>query len=312
MESGKRKAEERAMDGSGGGREQNLQPPTLRPGSGQVPNLQSPISNLRFSQRSLADYLICKRRFRLRYIDRLSWPAPFSQADEELEALMELGRDFHQAVHQKFVNVEPAELIAGNPDRRLAAWWGAFANHALPQLPNGERWPEAALTVPMGDSWLVARFDLLIVSSAGEATIFDWKTGQVPARDELARHMQTRVYPFVLAEAGASYNHHQPIPPDRITMAYWHAQAPERFVEFPYSLEAHERSRQDLQALIDEIVALPADSFTKVGDLGPCRRCNYRAYCGRDVEPAPAVELVDEAVDFLMELVASYEVEENL
>ncbi|MFQ5341336.1 MAG: PD-(D/E)XK nuclease family protein [Anaerolineae bacterium] len=277
-----------------------------------IPNTQYPVPNLRFSQRSLADFLICRRRFKLRYIDRLVWPAPFSQADQELEALMELGRDFHQAVHQKFVRVEPAELIAGNPDRRLAAWWESFANHALPHLPDGERWPEAALRVPMGDSWLVARFDLLVVSPSGEATIFDWKTGQLPARGELAQHMQTRVYPFVLAEAGASYSHDQPIPPDRITMAYWYAQAPDRFVEFPYSSEAHQRNRMELQALIDEIVGLPADGFPKVADVGPCRRCNYRAYCGRDVEPAPAFEMVDEEVDFLMEVEAAYEAGEDL
>ncbi|MFQ5594900.1 MAG: PD-(D/E)XK nuclease family protein [Anaerolineae bacterium] len=277
-----------------------------------IPNTQYPIPNLRFSQRSLADFLICRRRFKLRYVERLVWPAPFSQADDELETLMELGRDFHQAVHQKFVSVEPAELIAGNPDSRLQAWWGAFANHALPRLPAGVRWPEATLSVPMGDSWLVARFDLLIVSPSDAATIFDWKTGQLPARNELARHMQTCVYPFVLAEAGASYNHDQPILPDRISMMYWYAQAPERFVEFPYSVEAHERSRQELQALIDEIVGLPEDGFPRVEDYGPCRRCNYRAYCGRDVEPAPAIELVDEEVEFLMELATPYEVEEDL
>ncbi|MFQ5858432.1 MAG: PD-(D/E)XK nuclease family protein [Anaerolineae bacterium] len=271
-----------------------------------------PFSTFRFSQRSLADYLICPRRFKLRYVDRLIWPAPFSQADQELEALMELGRDFHQAVHQQLVDVDPAELIAGNPDSRLGTWWEAFETHVLPRLPEGEPWPEAVLSVPMGDSWLVARFDLLIVSPSGEATILDWKTGRLPDRGELVRHMQTLVYPFVLAEAGACYNHDRPIRPDCITMAYWYAQAPERFVEFPYSGAAHERNQWELQTLIDEIVGLPADGFPKVDGFGPCRRCNYRAYCGRDVQPAPAIELVDEEVDFLMELAAPYEIEEDL
>ncbi len=306
MESGQWKAEDRLMDerGNGGKRISNPHSP--------LSILHSPISNLRFSQRSLADFLICPRRFKLRYVDRLIWPAPFSEADAELEALMVLGRDFHQAVHQMCVGVDPAELIAGNPDSQLATWWEAFETHALPRLPAGERSPEAALSVPMGGSWLVARFDLLIVSPSGEATILDWKTGRLPAHGELARHMQTRVYPFVLAEAGASYNHDQPIPPDQITMLYWYAQAPERFVEFPYSEEAHAQNRRELQALIDKIVGLPADGFPKVENVGPCRRCNYRAYCGRDVEPAPAIELVDEEVDFLMELAAPYETEENL
>lgn len=267
---------------------------------------------VRFSQRSLTDYLTCRRRFKLRYIDRLVWPAPFSQADVELEALMELGRDFHQAVHQRFVGVDPTESIAGHPDGRLITWWQAFETHALPHLPAGERWPEAVLSVPMGSAWLVARLDLLIISPAGEATIVDWKTGQLPDRGELAQHLQTQVYPFVLAEAGSAYNHHRPIPPDRIAMAYWYTQQPERFITFSYSEAAHERNRKTLQALIDEILQQPADGFSKVEDWGPCRRCNYRAYCGRDVEPAPAIELVDEEVDFLMEQAAPYEIEEDL
>jgi CRISPR/Cas system-associated exonuclease Cas4 (RecB family) len=274
--------------------------------------LHPPSSILRFSQRSLADFLICRRRFQLRYLDRLIWPAPFSQADQELEALMELGQNFHQAVHQVLVGVDPAELIAGNTDGRLATWWQDFETHVLPRLPDGERWPEANLSVPMGDAWLVARLDLLTVSPSGEATIFDWKTGQPPERDELARHMQTRVYPFVLAEAGHSYHHDQPIPPDRIKMAYWFAQSPEHLIELPYSQTTHERNRLELQALIDEIVSLPADGFPKVADLTPCRRCNYRAYCGREVEPAPAIELVDEEVDWVMEEAAAYEIEEDL
>ncbi len=306
MEGEKRNAEERMMDErrDAGKRTPNPQSP--------ISNIQSPIPNLRFSQRSLADYLVCKRRFRLRYIDRLVWPAPFSQADQELEALMELGRDFHQAVHQRFVGVDPDELIAGNPDGRLATWWKAFETHALPHLPEGECWPEAVLSVPMGASWLVARFDLLIVSPSGHATIVDWKTGRLPDTSDLEQQMQTRVYPFVLAEAGTSFNHNQPIPPERITMAYWYARSPADLVEFPYSAEAHERNRQALRSLIDEILRLPADGFSKVADFGPCRRCNYRAYCGRDVEPAPAMDLVDEEIDFLRESAMPYEIEEDV
>lgn len=270
----------------------------------------SPLPTFRFSQRSLSDFLVCRRRFKLRYVDRLIWPAPFSEADQELEALMELGRDFHRAVYQKLVGVEPDEVIAAHPDGRLKSWWEAFETHVLPGLPASARWPEARLSLPMGDSWLTARFDLLIVSSTGQATIVDWKTGELPRRRELARHMQTRVYPFVLAEAGATYNHDRPIRPENITMAYWYTRVPERFVQFPYSEAAHKLAGQELRALINEILGLPADGFPKTDDRRPCRRCNYRAYCGRDVEPAPPIELVDEELDFLMELAMPYEIEE--
>jgi hypothetical protein len=274
--------------------------------------MQYPVDAFHFSQRSLADFLICRRRFQLRYLEQVPWPAPFSQADPELEALMELGQTFHQAAHQYFVGVDPSELIAGHADPRLKAWWRAFESQVLPRMPQGERWPEAALSIPVDGSWLSARFDLLVVAPSGEATIFDWKTGHMPEREILARDMQTRVYPLVLAESGHLEEIGREIRPDDITMIYWYAQAPTEWVAFPYSAADHAQNRQELRALVGEIIQLGADQFPKVDDLAPCRRCNYRAYCQRDVVPAPAAEFVDEEVDFIRESAAPYELEPDL
>lgn len=274
--------------------------------------MQYPIDAFRFSQRSLGDFLICRRRFQLRYVEQVPWPAPFSQADPELEALMELGQTFHQAAHQYFVGVDPTELIGGHPDPRLKDWWQAFERHVLPRLPEGERWPEASLSIPVHGSWLTARFDLLVVAPSGQATLFDWKTGHVPQRDVLARDMQTRVYPFVLAESGRLEEIGHAIRPDDIAMVYWFAQEPTQLIRFPYSAAAHADNRREFNALIAEITRLEADQFPKVDDLNPCRRCNYRAYCERDVAPAPPAEFVDEEVDFIRESAAPYELEHDI
>ena len=273
---------------------------------------QTVAANLRFSQRSLADFQICMRRFQLRYLDHLVWPAPFSEADHELEELIELGQNFHQAVHQHLLGIDPEELIAGNPDDRLVPLWEIFEKHALPQLPPGTYWPESNLSVPVSNSWLVARLDLLVISESGQAIIFDWKTGRPPDRNDLAQHMQTRVYPFVLAGAGHTYSNNQPLDPDKISMKYWYAQSPEKFIEFPYSQAMHARNQVDTQALINEIMAMPAESFKKTDDFEVCRRCNYRSYCNRDVEAVPAIDLVDEEVDFIMEEAEAYEIEEDI
>lgn len=274
--------------------------------------MQYPIDAFRFSQRSLGDFLVCRRRFQLRYVEQVPWPAPFSQADPELEALMELGQAFHQAIHQHFVGLDPTGLISGHADPRMKDWWQAFERHALPRLPEGQRWPEATLSIPVDSAWLSARFDLLVVEPSGGATVFDWKTGHMPNRDVLARDMQTRVYPFVLAESGHLEEIGHDIRPDDITMAYWYAQEPTQLIKLPYSAAAHDHNRQEFHALIAEIMRLDAHQFPKVEDVSPCRRCNYRAYCERYVEPAPPAEFVDEEVDFIRDSAAPYELEHDI
>jgi hypothetical protein len=49
-----------------------------------------------FSQSSLQDYVECSRRFELRYIERLRWPALQSEPVLEQERHMQQGQRFHQ------------------------------------------------------------------------------------------------------------------------------------------------------------------------------------------------------------------------
>ncbi|HZU87116.1 MAG TPA: PD-(D/E)XK nuclease family protein, partial [Anaerolineaceae bacterium] len=53
-----------------------------------------------FSQNNLQDYVDCARRFELRHLLRLEWPALQSEPVLERERLMILGQRFHQMVQQ--------------------------------------------------------------------------------------------------------------------------------------------------------------------------------------------------------------------
>ena len=53
-----------------------------------------------FSQGSLQDYTDCARRFRLRYLDRLAWPAAVAEPADEYELQAAEGAAFHRLVHQ--------------------------------------------------------------------------------------------------------------------------------------------------------------------------------------------------------------------
>ncbi len=155
-----------------------------------------------FSQSSLQDYVDCPRRFELRYLKHLRWPAVQAEPVEEHERLMAQGADFHHLIHQYLSGI-PAETLAQHiPDATLRGWWDNFRTTVAEHL-HGDLFPETTLTVPLGNYLLTARYDLLALGE--RALIFDWKTSRKrPTMQWLAGRMQTLVYRYVLAAAHQS------------------------------------------------------------------------------------------------------------
>jgi len=76
-----------------------------------------------FSQQNLQDYLDCPRRFYLRYVEQLDWPAVESEPVLEQEHLAALGNQFHLLVQQTLSGV-PAEVIRDSiHEEDLSRWW---------------------------------------------------------------------------------------------------------------------------------------------------------------------------------------------
>jgi len=53
-----------------------------------------------FTQASLQDYADCPRRFQLRYVERVAWPALEADSALENERHMQQGIAFHRLAHQ--------------------------------------------------------------------------------------------------------------------------------------------------------------------------------------------------------------------
>ena len=70
--------------------------------------LRQPFS---FSQSCLQDYADCPRRFRLRYVDQLTWPAVESEPVAENEHRQQEGQIFHRLVQQHLLGL-PTENLA--------------------------------------------------------------------------------------------------------------------------------------------------------------------------------------------------------
>jgi hypothetical protein len=238
-----------------------------------------------FSQASLQDYLDCPKRFQLRYLQQLHWPAPQAEPIRENEAAIRRGERFHRLAQQALVGVPPERLeraAAADPDPALARWWQHF-QALLPSLQQGQLSVETLLAAPLGKYRLLAKYDLVqILPDEGKAVIYDWKTSPIPPRRaRLAQRMQTRVYPYLLARAGAALNNRQPILPARIEMVYWFAEFPAQVERFAYTEKRFKQDGSELAGLVAEIAGLKEDQFPKTEDEKICRFCVYRSLCAR-------------------------------
>ncbi len=251
------------------------QPTALRPTAG--PGLPAVFQ---FSQQSLQDYVECERRFQLRYVMGQRWPAVTSEPIGEFERLMDLGARFHLLVQRHLLGIPAERLAPADPD--LLRWWQAYLEMPPPDLPQQVRLPEVQLSTPVGRHRVLAKYDLLAIERGQRVVIVDWKTTHHrPSRQRLEERLQSRVYPFVLVEAG-EHLFGGPIAPEQVILIYWFAEDPAHPEIFPYSAKLHRENRAYLDDLLDRIKDLdPAGVWPLTDDHTQCRYCVYRSLCDR-------------------------------
>ena len=260
-----------------------------------------------FSQSSLQDYVDCNRRFQLRYVLTQPWPALVVAPAGEAEQMMQRGADFHRLVHQHILGMDQEVLEASIHDALLMHWWETYLAHPPQDLPEAQRLPEVVLTAPLAGHRLMAKLDLLAIEPGQRLTIVDWKTmPSPPSRVVLARRMQTRVYRYLVVEAGARHNGGQHALAEQVEMVYWFASSGGDTVQFTYDAEQHSANRDLLVSLIQEISAQQGSIWPLASDQRRCHFCNYRSLCERGVEPAFLKDLDSD----LMETEAEFDLEQ--
>ena len=241
------------------------------------------------SQSSLQDYVDCARRFQLRYIERLSYPAIESEPALENEKHLQEGEYVHRLAQQYLIGIPSEQIgkLANTPN--LQRWWENFLNatNLLGFKNLTGLYAEATLSAPLGNFRLLAKYDLIAIEN-GKATIYDWKTYRKRPRNEwLAARMQTRVYRALLVHAGAHLNNGQPIAPEQIEMVYWFSDFPNEPARFPYTSAQYQRDWGLLVKLADEILRSAQNdkmNFPLTDDRTKCLYCPYRSHCERGVQ----------------------------
>jgi CRISPR/Cas system-associated exonuclease Cas4 (RecB family) len=239
----------------------------------------SPISLL--SQSSLQDYVDCALRFKLRYLDRLSYPALESEPALENEKHQQEGEYFHRLVQQHLIGISAEQIskLANTPN--LERWWSNWQDFKN-QQDFGKTFSEVTLSAPLGKYRLLAKYDLISVKD-GKAKIYDWKTYRKRPRNEwLVARMQTRVYRAMLIQAGAHLNNGQPFEPEQVEMIYWFGDFPNDSARFEYTSAQYRRDWDTLMKLAEKVESV--SSYPQTDDRQKCAFCTYRSYCERGIK----------------------------
>jgi len=248
--------------------------------------------DLLFSQSNLQDYVNCHYQFYLRHIQKLSWPALLTDDALEAEKHMHNGARFHALVQQYFLGlpIESLDQVAeADPNEQFQTWWRNFKQSIPPKI-KGETFPELTLITRLNGHRLVAKYDLITIDK-DQLTIYDWKTAQrLPKTTTLNARIQSRVYPFVLAREISAISP-KTWQPGQIKMVYWQAQFPDQIHTIAYNQEMFEADLAYLTYLVDEIVQLPIEGFTKTPHLTFCKYCNYRSFCDKGISAGLLSEL---------------------
>lgn len=256
------------------------------------------VSDFRFTQGSLQDYVECARRFHLRHARRLRWPAVDISPAMASEEHLQLGAAFHRLIHQHLRGVPVKELSATVTNPQLRRWWRNYLEAGPRDLPP-DHYPEIALSAPVAGFQLVAQYDLVAIEEGARAVIVDWKTNRRrPSRARLLRRLQSRVYPYLLVRAGAELNGSDRIRSGQLSMLYWFANFPAMPEQYQYD-EGHYQADHDfLMGLVTEIGERLDEAreelLPRADDERHCRYCGYRSLCRRGVAAGWLDELAHE------------------
>jgi hypothetical protein len=242
-----------------------------------------------FSQSSLQDYTDCPRRFQLRYLEQLQWPAVETAPVLENERRQIEGQLFHRMAQQSLIGLPAEKLASLASTENLGRWWDNFIAHG-PMLYGYTLFPELTLSSPIENHRIIAKYDLVAVKPGAHALIFDWKTYHKRPKDRwMAHRLQTKVYPALLIRAGKHLNDGMSFQPEQIEMVYWYADFPDESARFKSNASQYSSDWNGLEQLVKEIVT--KQSFPLTEDEKKCGFCVFRSYCERGDKAGEGEEL---------------------
>lgn len=242
-----------------------------------------------FSQGKLQDYIDCQRRFQLKYLLNHPWPAPLVNPIDDYELTTLVGQRFHQMIRQYLMGISQSRITQMIHDDKLNIWWENFLRLKSEPVEmefiwqqNTENFPEITITAYIANLKVIAKYDLISITSDNKIIIVDWKSSvNIPTLTWLKERMQSKIYPYLLVEAGKFIHKGISIEPDAIEMIYWFANHPHQIQIFKYTSQQHLSNKHQITKLLEEIKSTQDNEFMLTTNINTCRFCVYRSLCGR-------------------------------
>lgn len=246
----------------------------------------------RISQQHLNTLETCPRKFEYLYLDGLNLPL-----DPDKQERIKFGNQFHLLMQQQELGLDISPILTISQD--LADCFQALqksvpdllleTNQLTNKVSNSIsqssvfRQAEYNLNLSYQNYIITVIYDLLITDHQ-YAHIYDWKTYPLPEKsNKIIENWQTRLYLFVLAEAGGYV-------PENITMTYWFIKSNQsqkaEHLQITYDQIQHEKNRQDLENLLEKLTDYLKQQQTKQKpfpqvnvNLGICSLCQFLNRC---------------------------------
>ncbi len=251
------------------------------------------LNELFFSQLSLSVYEKCPLKFRRRYLDGLYWPVDWSENLKQ-KNIIEKGRDFHllaQRYYQRGEDIEEDFI-----EKDLLEWFDQLKKFR-PYNKRDDFYPEHELRINRANKKLVAKYDLLYINRSNNSLIiYDWKTNKKRFENhKLEDNLQTRVYLYVLAEAGLRYFPVNDLDLDKISIIYWNPRYPKQVKKINYNKTQFNKDKKFLENKVKEIKNLSYEDFKAVSNKKTCKYCEYRPIC--EGKKAENIEIKEDDID---------------
>ena len=235
------------------------------------------------SATSLQDFLDCRRRFQLKYIDQISWPQPLNTVNIKQMESMTRGREFHQLMQQHFLGIPDEKLLKSIDDNTLKTWFINTIESEICKIDQAEKLTEYRLSTYISDTLVTGVIDLLISQPDSSLKIIDWKTGLTKPKPQFyVSRIQTRLYPLLLAQSPlfhARITNKQCL--DKIEFIYWFTHFPQLPIINQYSPEKFDLDKVYLAELINTIQNTQVNEMKMTANFYTCRTCQFQVYCGR-------------------------------
>ncbi|WP_406541490.1 PD-(D/E)XK nuclease family protein [Clostridium ljungdahlii] len=182
-----------------------------------------------YSQNSINAFIKCPLKFRLKYLENLSWKREGSIEENYYENIKQ-GLDFHLICERYFAGIPLGKLNNDDLIKKVNSLKDTFKIDR-----KNDYLVEYEVKMTKDVMRLQAKYDLILVTPDKKIQIWDWKTeNRKLSIEEMKKRVQTLVYMYVLAENVENMFGFECKLED-ITMNFWQPQYENNIITIGYS-----------------------------------------------------------------------------